>query len=188
MQRLLAGLAVSCLTLALPACNDQHEVFRPFDVDAVSVSTDAKQRVILSAVRGTEGKRRRVVCAEPSPDAVSALAASTGGSLGVALPAGATPEQIQANLALTRAVAEQVAYVGVRNATIQLLRDGLYRACEAYMNGAVGDFGYALILTNYGKTMAALLTIDGVTRPGFTGATVLTGTASGNGGGGGGAG
>ena len=55
--------------------------------------------------------------------------------------------------------------IGARNSTIQLLRDGLYRACEAYMNGALGDFGYGLVLVNYGRVMVSLLTADGLARP-----------------------
>jgi hypothetical protein len=88
----------------------------------------------------------------------------------------------EAQLAFQHAVAEQVAYIGVRNSTIQLLRDGLYRACEAYMNGAIGDFGYALFLANYGRLMVALLTAEGLTRPQFTGATILTSQANAAGG------
>jgi hypothetical protein len=127
---------------------------------------------------------RRIVCAEPSPDATSAVAASLGANLSAKIPVlqggqALTPE---GQLALQYALAEQVAYVGVRNSTIQLLRDGLYRACEAYMNGAIGDFGYALILANYGRLMVALLTAEGLTRPQFTGATILTSQANAAGG------
>jgi hypothetical protein len=124
------------------------------------------------------------VCAEPSPDAVSALAASLGANVSAKVPflQGGQTLTPEAQLAFQHAVAEQVAYVGVRNSTIQLLRDGLYRACEAYMNGAIGDFGYSLILANYGRLMVALLTAEGLTRPQFTGATILTSQANAAGG------
>jgi hypothetical protein len=178
LPALIAGAAL------LAACTGTQEIFRPFNVDETSVSADAKQRVIISALRGTDGQTRRIVCAEPSPDAISAVAASLGANFSAKIPflqAGQalTPE---GQLALQYALAEQVAYIGVRNSTIQLLRDGLYRACEAYMNGAIGDFGYALILANYGRLMVALLTAEGLTRPQFTGATILTSEANAAGG------
>jgi hypothetical protein len=178
---LLVGIAP-----ALGACSNTREIFRPFDADRTSVSADAKQRFVLSVARGPEGQQRRLVCAEPSPDATSAVAASLGADLGLKLPgaAGGAPVTTEAELAIQRAIAEQVAYIGVRNATIQLLRDGLYRACEAYMNGALGDFGYALVLTNYGRVMTALVTSEGLMQPRLTPSTVLTSTAGAPAGGG----
>jgi hypothetical protein len=125
---------------------------------------DARQRVILSVDRiGPDGVKRRTVCAEPSPDTIAAAAASAGLSGGVSgIPQAPT---LAADVAGNAARSEQAAYIGARNATIQLLRDGLYRACEAYMNGALGDFGYGLVLSNYGRVMTALLAAEGLTRP-----------------------
>jgi hypothetical protein len=177
--------AALAAVLLVAACSDTQEIFRPFDIDKTSVSADAKQRVVLSATRGTNGDSRRIVCAEPSPDATSAIAASLGGNLAASVPISTGGGQVvtpEVQLAYQRAIAEQVAYIGVRNSTIQLLRDGLYRACEAYLNGAVGDFGYALILSNYGRLMVGLLVAEGITRPSFTGPTILTSQANASGG------
>lgn len=184
MTRKIKKPAVLAALLLVAACSDTQEIFRPFDIDKTSVSADAKQRVILSATRGTNGDSRRIVCAEPSPDATSAMAASFGGNLAASVPVSTGGQVVtpEVQLAFQRAIAEQVAYVGVRNSTIQLLRDGLYRACEAYLNGAVGDFGYALILSNYGRLMVGLLVAEGITRPSFTGPSILTSQANGSGG------
>lgn len=156
-------------------------IFKTYDIDETSLALDARQRTVISAPRPyvDEHGRRRVVCAEPSPDAISALASSTEGSLSLAEFLGL---QGSAGAAAKRQVAEQVAYIGARNSTIQLLRDSLYRACEAYMNGGIGDFGYALILTNYGKLMVSLLTAEGMTRPGFV-PPIIIGTVPGESGG-----
>jgi hypothetical protein len=59
---------------------------------------------------------------------------------------------------------ESAASIGLRTATIQLLRDGLYRACEAYLNGSLNNFGYALLLSKYDDVMKALIAIEGLTR------------------------
>src|SRR5204862_6868923 len=54
--------------------------------------------------------------------------------------------------------AESLAQLTNRLATIQLLRDGLYRACEAYANGAVSEITYAIMLSRFDKLMVTLLT------------------------------
>ena len=50
----------------------------------------------------------------------------------------------QKNLAagLGASSSETSASIGLRTQTITLLRDGLYRLCEAYMNGAVDEIQY----------------------------------------------
>ena len=47
------------------------------------------------------------------------------------------------------------------------------------MNGALGDFGYGLVLVNYGKVMVSLLTADGLVRPELA-PPVVIGQVSGN--------
>ena len=60
------------------------KIFEPYDADKTSVSMDARQRVILSVDRiGPDGVKRRIVCAEPSPDTIAAAAASADLSGGV---------------------------------------------------------------------------------------------------------
>jgi hypothetical protein len=154
------GVALAVGSVALAGCSST--IFKPFDADKGSVSMDARQRAIISVERGTPPETHRIVCAEPSPDALATIAASAAGSAGVSgIPE--VPGSAELAASLTRA--EQAAMIGARNSTIQLLRDGLYRACEAYMNGALGDFGYGLVLVNYGRVMVSLLTADGLVRP-----------------------
>ena len=167
----IMAVSLAAALFVLAGCTPPN-AFEEFDIDRTSLSADATQRVIVSANRGRGPDGRRIVCAEPSPDAITAMASALGVGVRTGIPGtGATPIPLDAQF--QQALAQQVAYVGVRNSTIQLLRDGLYRACEAYMNGAVGDFGYALILSNYGRLMVALLAAEGVTRAPFTGPTVL---------------
>jgi hypothetical protein len=153
-------LALVIGSVALGGCSST--IFKPFDADQGSVSLDARQRTIISVERGTAAESHRVVCAEPSPDALATMAASAAASAGVS---GLPQLPGSAELASSFTSAEQAALIGARNSTIQLLRDGLYRACEAYMNGALGDFGYGLVLVNYGRVMVSLLTADGLAHP-----------------------
>jgi len=99
---------------------------------------------------------RYITCAEPSPDVATAVstALNVSGSGGVTLPNGVTPEVAAA---VSRAHAEAVVQLGERLATVQLLRDGLHSACEAYANGAITDTTYAVMLSRFDKTMVTML-------------------------------
>jgi hypothetical protein len=165
------GIALAIGSLAISGCTET--IFKPFDADKGSVSMDARQRTILSVERGTQQEPHRIVCAEPSPDALATIAATAGLSAGVS---GLPHFPGKAELASSFASGEQAAMIGARNSTIQLLRDGLYRACEAYMNGALGDFGYGLVLVNYGRVMVALLTADGLVHPALVQPVVIGST------------
>ena len=169
------AIAAAIGSLAMTGCTET--IFKPFDADKGSVSMDARQRTILSVERGTPPDSHRIVCAEPSPDALATIAASAGVSGGISGIIPQLPGSV--DLATSFASGEQAAMIGARNSTIQLLRDGLYRACEAYMNGALGDFGYGLVLVNYGKVMVSLLTADGLTHPALVPATVIGSTPGG---------
>jgi hypothetical protein len=93
---------------------------------------------------------------------LTATSAAVAGSAAYAIPgAGTAPgTNVGASLALSRT--EAAASIGIRTQTIQLLRDGLYRACEAYMNGAIDQFQYNIILTNVHKLTQTLLGIDAI--------------------------
>ena len=130
-----------------------------------TVLIDAKQRAILSNPQfypdslgqGDYTYRGTVICAEPSPDALSAVASTLSGSFG-AFSGGK-----EAKGALAAAVQEAVAELGFRNATIQLLRDGLYRQCEAYMNRMIDRTKYHSISKKYINAMVTLLAIEQIT-------------------------
>ena len=95
--------------------------------DGSSMVMDVKQRVIVSG-DGGDKRGNRVICAEPSPDALSAIAAQY--SLGSTRASGN-------DIALTAAQQETAVNIGLRTQSIQLLRDSLYRLCEGYLSGAI---------------------------------------------------
>jgi hypothetical protein len=146
-----AFFCISSLFSSLLAAACSPHIHDPFNVDTDTGATlDAQQRVILVTNYGGPDRARRVVCAEPSPDTMSAIAAA-------ASAAGGNGE-VKANLGY--AVSQSAASIGIRTPTIQLLRDGLYRACEAYLNGVLDLESYGVILRNYDRVMVALLAID----------------------------
>ncbi len=104
---------------------------------------------------------RQIACLEPSPDVMkavsSAVAAGLSGSGQGTNPQTQTQLQVELALALSRSRAESTAQLTERLATVQLLRDGLYRACEAYAMGALGSISYAMMLSRYGSIMITML-------------------------------
>jgi len=118
---------------------------------------DIQQRVILSAGpdKNLSGSAMKVkVCAEPSPDAMSSTAMEAAAKGGV-------PSQVSVELAV--ALQNSAAFVGLRTASIQLLRDFGYRLCEAYLSGAIDEGQYDLLMRRFQKNVVALLAIEQLT-------------------------
>lgn len=145
-------------------------IFETFNTDTRgdSISMDAKQRVLLVTHEGGKTRDRKIVCAEPSPDAYSVSAASASGSIAYSVPgapgangAAGTPGT-QGGGGLSGGRNETGASLAMRTQTVQLLRDGLYRACEAYMNGAIDQFQYNVLLVNMDRLMTTLMGIDAI--------------------------
>ncbi|HTO65559.1 MAG TPA: hypothetical protein VMM15_30385 [Bradyrhizobium sp.] len=160
MRKLVAIAAVTFLTGCGANYTTAYRTFSPIDDGPKSALIDAKQRGILAApgptvITGKEAARKVLICAEPSPDALSAISSSLSASFGGIFPSGTN---VQA--ALAQALSETASQLGVRNATIQLLRDGLYRQCEAYLNGLIKQDYYEQISNKYVNAMVALLAIE----------------------------
>jgi len=157
------------------------------------ISMDAKQRVLISSSlveetpvqkefinEKTHAPEKRIVmqtktyrrfCAEPSPDALSALAASLGVDLSVAG---------KGDLGVNQAMSEGVASIGIRTSAIQTLRDITYRDCEAYINGGVTRFGLETLQRRFQSTLVAILAIEQLTGAVRAPNIALTAQTSGN--------
>lgn len=156
-------LVVTCSAM-LGGCASWTNYTAPIDLRKGSVSIDVKQRVVFSQERNditTDGaktteRKRTVVCAEPSPDALTVIGASGGLSLN-------SGKGQAANAAL--AIAEQGASIGLRTQSIQLLRDAMYRLCEGYAAGSISDADFASMQRRYQSTMMGLIAIEQLTGP-----------------------
>jgi hypothetical protein len=134
----------------------------------------------LRAVTRTTREGRTITCAEPSPDVAKIASASLDSSVAASASSVgnvANPE-IAAALAMSRA--EGLAQLGQRLATIQLLRDGLYRACEGYANGAINERIYATILSRYDDVMVTMLLGEFAAAKPSALPALLTGSAGGS--------
>lgn len=155
MTRFLRMTAILALGWGVAGCDGLGtKSFNKFNIaDGNSISIDATQRVILVAPGQKDGKT--YVCAEPSPDAITALAAQL--ALKGSAPQGPAGE-------LAASFLQSAASIGLRTQTIQILRDLLYRACEARINQLVEKAHLKTILCGIDDLTLGIVAIDGLTQ------------------------
>ena len=149
-------LLVSCSVLIFSACATQpNAIMKQYKLgENVSLATDSRLRIITN-VGFKESESRpgrifpqRIICSEPSPDVAVALANSFG--FGVSIMG-------QGSASLSASQAEGLLQLTERTSAIQALRDQMFRACEAYANGAITGTTYNLTMTAMNDTMVTLL-------------------------------
>lgn len=117
------------------------------------LSLDARQRLVIQGTRDDQ----QVTCSEPSPDAISAQAAQIAASTSVPLSA-----QQVASGQVAAGYSEAAASIAMRTQSIQLLRDGYYRLCEAYMNGVLDKGDYRSIILFIDEFIATVVAIEAI--------------------------
>lgn len=142
-----------------------------------AIAMDVKQRIAFSREVEIEGDDHRirklvVTCAEPSPDALTVI----GASAGISLKAG-TGESDKA-IDLAGALSESGTFVGLRTQSIQLLRDQMYRLCEAYAGEGVNSAELKAMHRRFQSTVMGLLAIEQLTHPVVAAQAILTASAS----------
>lgn len=150
----------------LTSCGNLNSVYRnnKINENTNAVSVDAKQRFLVATTVqdktfDSNGKLLRetffpVVCAEPSPDTFSVYTAAIEANASKA-------DQITA--ALKTATGESGATIGIRSESIQLIRDAMYRLCEAYAANGIEKKDYHALLSKYQKSMVTLIAISQLT-------------------------
>lgn len=146
-------LAILGLTIALTGCANLMSVHRTTDFSNGNSSfVDIKQRgVFTNAHFDKTNNAKTVICAEPSPDALSAYSADISAKLS---------SNSSNSLAYAQGLREGAVFTGIRSQTIQLLRDSRYRDCEAYMNGALSEGEYGLAVRRHQRLTIALMAIE----------------------------
>ena len=158
---LLKLLIVPCL-LAASACSlgNFNSVYRtPQLSDGRSLVLDAEQFVVLQIPRPNDGRVHtpatdHVVCVMPSPDALTAAAAR--GGLELDNPQGASGR-------IDIATMEAAASIGLRTQSIQLMRDAMFRMCEAYAAGGLDSLEYGIMMRRFQSRMVAVLAVEQLT-------------------------
>lgn len=170
------SLLVISSVLLLPGCALLNSIHREDDMNVEKgklISVDAKQRFLIqtpawplsSSISGVGGAqdgrtsndpsfRRPIFCAEPSPDAFSVYAAAFEGSQEAAK---------SSSIAIGASSSETGATIGLRTESIQLLRDAMYRVCEAAAGGVLRPETAEDLHAKYQKSMVALIAIQQLT-------------------------
>jgi len=165
----LGGIYVVALAGLLAAGCDST-IHRQANIGGVdTLSLDAKQRLMLVGNRSGR-EPGRVTCTEPSPDALVAKAAVLAAS-GRNLNGG--------DAGLSGGSSEAAASIGFRDHTVQMLRDGYFRLCEAYLNGAIDKAQYAEMIRNIDTFMVVVSALQIVgTNPVTPAVAISAGTLS----------
>ncbi|WFU62680.1 hypothetical protein [Bradyrhizobium brasilense] len=103
------------------------------------------------------------LCSEPNPDVAVAFAQSAALAANITNPSGIAGSG-NASFSST----ETVTALAGRTAGVLALRDGLYAACQTYVNGVIGHDAYALILSQYGNLLVALNGTGTINQTTFT--------------------
>jgi hypothetical protein len=154
----------------LGACADYYSIGRRTTLPAnnskngLAVHLDAQQRVVMVGPTG-------IYCAEPSPDAMAAYAQAA--ALGVSIPgqgagSGASGSQ------------SDIASIGLRTQSITLMRDALYRLCEAGANGKVSAISTTQLLARSQDLTAVVVAVEQVTGATAAAQSALTHTSNAN--------
>jgi hypothetical protein len=133
---------------------------------SATIYTTADVRIVSRRTNPVTG--RDVVCTEPSPDVAKALSTVNQFSLSGGEPGA------NGSVGLSAGTAEAVAELAGRSTALLALRDGLFRACETYGNGAIGANAYALVLSRYGHLLTTLFLGQDITGASAKGAVAVS--------------
>lgn len=171
MKRIVvARLSLIAVTVLLTACGAKsNSIFRYQKIsptETALITVDAKQRAILVGnkdIKDAQGKVTQSIrqfCSEPSPDVFSvvAQALSAGGTFGQS----ADPKNIELALNAAFSSAEQGSTIP-RTQTINMLRELMFRTCERYLNGGIGDLELPIQAARDQRLMVSILAIESLT-------------------------
>lgn len=84
----------------------------------------------------------------------------------------------QGAVSLAQAIQGSAGSIGLRTQSITLMRDALYRVCEAYANGGIGTPQIMTLLAKSQDVTAVILAVEQLTGAVAANQVILTGTAS----------
>jgi hypothetical protein len=161
-----ANLSTVLSVLGLVACSQTDTVSKSVLIGTTpGLLTTADLRTITE--RPLPYRNRKIVCTEPPPDVAKALSTAFAASASGSGPSGASGSG-----SLSNATAESLAELTGRVPGLIALRDALFRACEGYANGMIGDSTYSLVTSRYGELLVTLMLAEAV-QPRPTSATLV---------------
>ncbi len=162
-RRIIALLATSLFVQGCAEANSIYRVSKLSGSDPVVIASDAKQRFLLSQIEKVPDNDRpafRRFCIEPSPDVFTVLSqsASGSGSLGLDTNSKSLNAAIQAALSNS-----ETGTTIPRTQTLNMLREMMYRTCERYLSGAIGEIELPIVAIRDQRVMVSILAIEQLT-------------------------
>jgi len=154
MRRAILIAAFCGLNVGIAGCADPNT--KPtrieFGTTTDTVTMGPALRLVSERPRALEdGQWLPTMCSEPSPDVAVAFGRSIAAQGSVTQPNGPGGSG-----SLNVATTETATALAGRTAGVLALRDGLYAACQSYVNGVLGHDAYAIVLSQYGNLLVAL--------------------------------
>jgi hypothetical protein len=141
------------VALMLTACTSPNATVVPVQFgESKGVVSGSNLRLVTERSRAYGYPK--VVCTEPSPDYATAF--NQNRNLTIVAPSEAGERKVEGDFSST----ELLTAGSGREAGVLALRDGLYTACQSYANGVIGQDAYAIILSQYGNLLVALVGKD----------------------------
>lgn len=164
----VAAIIVASTLIVVTGCANLNTVGRTTPLSktsdkGVAIHLDAQQRLVLYSAQK--------YCAEPSPDALQTYASTLGFG-------GSIPSKDTSSLASGQQ--SHAGSIGLRTQSITIMRDALYRMCEAYNNNVLGDVMVATLLARSQDLTAIILAVEQLTGAVAANQVILTGTTSAN--------
>lgn len=155
-MRCVIGIGLLCcgLGVGITGCADPNTkpTHLAFGSTSDTVTMGPALRMVTERPRQIDnGPPLPTICTEPSPDVAVAFGKSLSAQASVT-ETGGTSGSGSVNVAST----EVATALAGRTAGVLALRDGLYAACQSYVNGVLGHDAYAVILSQYGNLLVAL--------------------------------
>lgn len=141
--------AMLLVVAAVSGCANLSTIDRKTEMPAYgqAIHLDASQRVILTDKDG-------FACAEPSPDGLQSFASALGASVA---------DPVAKAISLSTAYNASAASIGLRTQSITLMRETLYRLCEAARNKSLTSMDVAQLLQRSQDLTLAVLAIEQLT-------------------------
>jgi len=148
-------------------CANMNTIGRTTSLDSTNdkgkaIHLDIQQRLLVV-------NAMKKYCAEPSPDAMAAFAAAAG--IGANAP---TQDAVSA----AGSMSSSAASIGLRTQSITLMRDALYRMCEAYGNEMLSKPQVMTLLSRSQDLTAVILATEQLTGAVVAHQAALSGIAS----------
>lgn len=177
-KRTLAIAASMLIVTALTGCANLFTVERTTKFeDGTAIHLDAQQRLVLftekefTREKDTDKDKQKntdeqektdkekyytkyTYCAEPNPDAMSSYAASLGLS---------ALDPSKSDVSLVHELQSATGNIGLRTQSVTLMRDALYRICEAYNNGGLDKKEVNKLFRRSQNLTAVVLAIEQLT-------------------------